>query len=162
MKGSNPQQESCFLLNQMHRRKTMSKMTLQGNFYPMTSAAYIQDDLSRLTLLSGQSHGVASLNKVMYMYYISKCKYCTIFTGFAASGKVREKFIFLESQGICSTFWDLGKIMELFLSLLNGQGKSGNFVLTHVKKCITFYIVYQNMCIPNQIFLRFSSPRSLS
>ncbi len=47
----------------------MKKMTLQGNFYPMTSAAYLEDNLFRLTLLSGQSHGVASLNKVTCLNY---------------------------------------------------------------------------------------------
>ena len=49
---------SCVL--QMHRRKTQTRLPIQGNFYPMTTAAFIEDTSSRMTLLSAQSHGVAA------------------------------------------------------------------------------------------------------
>ncbi|KAJ0015644.1 hypothetical protein NQD34_009264 [Periophthalmus magnuspinnatus] len=53
---------------QMLQRRTLSKLPLQANFYPMTSAAFLQDEeqtrdqsRSRLTLLSAQSQAVAAL-----------------------------------------------------------------------------------------------------
>ncbi|XP_008324416.1 alpha-mannosidase 2 [Cynoglossus semilaevis] len=46
---------------QMQQRRTLTKLPLQANFYPMSSAAFLQDQASRLTLLSAQSQAVASL-----------------------------------------------------------------------------------------------------
>ncbi|KRY16903.1 Coatomer subunit beta' [Trichinella patagoniensis] len=46
---------------QMIKRKYFSKIPLQGNFYPMTTAAFIEDSAHRLTLLSAQANGVTSI-----------------------------------------------------------------------------------------------------
>eukprot|EP00095_Tigriopus_kingsejongensis_P010888 maker-scaffold1216_size55193-snap-gene-0.9 protein:Tk10888 transcript:maker-scaffold1216_size55193-snap-gene-0.9-mRNA-1 annotation:"alpha-mannosidase 2" len=46
---------------QMMRRKRMSKIPLQANYYPIASMAYIEDDHSRMTLISGQPLGGSSL-----------------------------------------------------------------------------------------------------
>ena len=46
---------------QLTRRKTVSKLPLQGNFYPMPTMALLQNSTHRLSLLAAQPHGVASL-----------------------------------------------------------------------------------------------------
>ena len=48
---------------QLIRRRTYSKIPLQGNYYPMPTTAVIQDQSNRLTLFSGQPLGVAALKK---------------------------------------------------------------------------------------------------
>lgn len=48
---------------QFVKRKTYQKIPLQGNFYPMPTAAVLQDKNNRMTLFSGQPLGVASLKK---------------------------------------------------------------------------------------------------
>lgn len=46
---------------QLVRRKTVAKLPLQGNFYPMPTMALLQNATHRLSLLAAQPHGVASL-----------------------------------------------------------------------------------------------------
>ncbi|XP_012672636.1 alpha-mannosidase 2 [Clupea harengus] len=46
---------------QIQPRRTMAKLPLQANFYPMSSMAYLQDPSFRLSLLSAQSLGASSL-----------------------------------------------------------------------------------------------------
>lgn len=46
---------------QMTRRKTLSKLPLQANYYPFGSAAFIEDADHRMTVVSRQPLGVASL-----------------------------------------------------------------------------------------------------
>ncbi|XP_040014049.1 alpha-mannosidase 2 [Xiphias gladius] len=46
---------------QMQQRRTLAKLPLQANFYPMSSSSFLQDSASRVSLLSAQSQAVASL-----------------------------------------------------------------------------------------------------
>uniref|UniRef100_UPI0037E97BF9 alpha-mannosidase 2 isoform X2 n=1 Tax=Semicossyphus pulcher TaxID=241346 RepID=UPI0037E97BF9 len=46
---------------QMQQRRTLAKLPLQANFYPMSSSAFVQDSVSRMSLLSAQSQAVAAL-----------------------------------------------------------------------------------------------------
>ena len=45
----------------MIKRQRFSKIPLQGNYYPLASAGYIEDDRVRMTILSGQPLGAASM-----------------------------------------------------------------------------------------------------
>ncbi|CAF0836527.1 unnamed protein product [Didymodactylos carnosus] len=47
---------------QMIRRKTYKKLPLQANVYPMSAMSFIQDNQLRMTIISAQPCGVASLN----------------------------------------------------------------------------------------------------
>ena len=40
----------------------MDKLPLQGNYYPVPTMAYIEDEHLRFTVMTGQSLGGASLN----------------------------------------------------------------------------------------------------
>ena len=50
---------------QMVKRKTKLDHLVQANYYPMTNMAYLQDNSSRFSVLTAQSHGVASLKPGM-------------------------------------------------------------------------------------------------
>ena len=50
----------CHLF-QIQKRRYLSKMPLQANYYPMPTMAYIQDAKTRLTIQSGQALGAAGL-----------------------------------------------------------------------------------------------------
>ena len=54
----------------MQKRKTMDKIPIQANFYPLPSMAFLQDKSSRLTLLSAQSNGVAGLHQGNVVYIV--------------------------------------------------------------------------------------------
>lgn len=47
---------------QMIKRKYLTKIPLQANFYPLPSAGYIEDESTRLTLLTSTSLGVSALS----------------------------------------------------------------------------------------------------
>lgn len=48
------------LFSQIQPRRFYQKLPLQGNFYPISSQAYIQDSQHRLTLHTAQALGVTS------------------------------------------------------------------------------------------------------
>lgn len=47
----------------MIRRKRFTKLPIQANYYPMPSAAFIEDGKLRLSILSAQPVGMASLKE---------------------------------------------------------------------------------------------------
>ena len=47
----------------VQQHKFKSKLHTQGNFFPMPSTAFIQDSSTRLSILSSEPHGVASLDQ---------------------------------------------------------------------------------------------------
>lgn len=59
----------------MTRRKHYDKLPIQGNFYPMSSAMYIEDESTRVSLLSIQPLGASSLQngqmEVVYFVFNS-------------------------------------------------------------------------------------------
>ncbi|GFN89313.1 alpha-mannosidase [Plakobranchus ocellatus] len=58
-----PDFDWCVDLNgyQMHRKKWRAKFLVQGNYHPMSSMAYIEDEqLSRITLIASHSHGAST------------------------------------------------------------------------------------------------------
>ena len=54
---------------QMVKRKRYAKLPLQANYYPIPSMSYIQDDTSRLTLISRTPLGGSSLKSGILNYY---------------------------------------------------------------------------------------------
>ncbi|XP_035828078.1 alpha-mannosidase 2 [Aplysia californica] len=48
---------------QFIRRRPNPSLSVEANYYPMTSAAILEDRTTRLTLLSGQPHGVSLLEE---------------------------------------------------------------------------------------------------
>lgn len=57
----------------MTKRKHYDKLPIQGNFYPMSSAMYIEDDTTRISLLSAQPLGASSLhNGEMEVFIFNK------------------------------------------------------------------------------------------
>lgn len=60
---------------QMQKRKTLDKIPIQANFYPLPSMAFLQDKSTRLTLLSAQSNGVAGLNEGEFQVVLDRRLY---------------------------------------------------------------------------------------
>ena len=45
----------------MIKRQRFAKIPIQGNFYPMAAAGYIEDSHHRMTILTAQPLGISSL-----------------------------------------------------------------------------------------------------
>ena len=61
---------------QLQRRQTLSKLPIQGNFYPMPTSALLRDSSHRLTLVSSHSSGVASLKEGRSLPLFSAVSHC--------------------------------------------------------------------------------------
>ena len=55
----------------MHKRRRKEKLKIQGNFHPMTSMAMIENNSTRLTILTTSSRGIASLAPGLYSLTVS-------------------------------------------------------------------------------------------
>jgi len=60
---------------QMQKRKTLDKIPIQANFYPLPSMAFLQDKSTRLTLLSSQPNGMASLHQGEFQVVLDRRLY---------------------------------------------------------------------------------------
>lgn len=47
---------------QMIKRERFSKIPTQGNYYPLAAAGYIEDERVRMTIVTGQPLGAASMS----------------------------------------------------------------------------------------------------
>ncbi|KAG7298084.1 hypothetical protein JYU34_018854 [Plutella xylostella] len=91
---------------QMIKRKRFSKLPLQANFYPLPSAAYIQDDAARLTLLTSTPLGVAALKpgqiEIMHDRRLSKDDNRGLNQGITDNVQTRHTFrLLLEPAAPC-------------------------------------------------------------
>lgn len=57
----------------MIKRRYFDKLPLQANFYPLPAAAYIEDEHTRLTLLTSTALGVAALQPGQIEVTLSLC-----------------------------------------------------------------------------------------
>lgn len=56
----------------MVKRRYFEKIPLQGNVYPIPTAAYVEDERSRFTLLTAQPLGAGSMEKGKILRLSSK------------------------------------------------------------------------------------------
>jgi len=84
---------------QMIRRKRYDKLTLQGNWYPVPTITYIQDDTSRLSLMTAQPLGGASLSsgqlEIMMDRRLAQDDNRGLFQGVQDNKVARQKFTLL-------------------------------------------------------------------
>ncbi|XP_064622952.1 alpha-mannosidase 2-like [Lineus longissimus] len=87
---------------QMILRKRKDSFNIAGNFFPMATMCYIEDDWMRLSVLAGQPHGVASLKQglldVMLDRKLFSDDYRGLEEGVVDNRKTRTTFLLLLEQ----------------------------------------------------------------
>ncbi|XP_064595932.1 alpha-mannosidase 2x-like [Liolophura sinensis] len=53
----------AFSIYHIHRRRTLDKLLLRANYYPMPTVVYLEDDIKCITMVTAQAPSVASLKQ---------------------------------------------------------------------------------------------------
>lgn len=76
----------------MIKRQKFSKIPIQGNFYPLAAAGYIEDDNIRMSIITGQPLGAASMSSGQFeVFYLPKRFFGWSYTSIGVLGTLERQ-----------------------------------------------------------------------